>query len=204
MPPNPNRRRCTATTKAGAPCRAWAVRAPSPDGPDRPLCATHAKLTKGAGAPRGNQNRRTHGAYTALDHDPPDLADLDLENCTPPEITGIVEDLTKQYMRLSRLIDHCLTNLNSHTLTDAIKLMALHAQTASRLGRLLQLLPPEVEPTVPIEEMDAADALYVQIQAAARLMELGELPDILDQAEEFYERTHDRTDQAGDDSGKES
>jgi hypothetical protein len=51
--------KCTARTAAGPPCRAWAVHDSDP-----PLCASHAGLTVGAGAPPGNQNRRTHGFYS--------------------------------------------------------------------------------------------------------------------------------------------
>jgi hypothetical protein len=51
--------KCTAQTAAGQPCRGWAVHDSDP-----PLCAPHAGLTVGAGAPPGNQNRRTHGFYS--------------------------------------------------------------------------------------------------------------------------------------------
>jgi hypothetical protein len=53
--------RCTATTAAGRPCRAWAVRDTDP-----PLCSAHVHANAGAGAPEGNQNRRTHGFYSAM------------------------------------------------------------------------------------------------------------------------------------------
>jgi hypothetical protein len=50
---------CSHTTRAGKPCRAWAVK-----GTDPPACAAHAGLTAaGAGAPLANQNARTHGFY---------------------------------------------------------------------------------------------------------------------------------------------
>jgi hypothetical protein len=62
----PGSRRCSATTAAGAPCKAWAVHAPSPDGPDPPLCSAHAGRNVGAGAPLGNQNRTTHGFYASV------------------------------------------------------------------------------------------------------------------------------------------
>lgn len=53
MPRNPDKTRCTHPD-----CRAWAVR-----GSDPPLCVAHAGRAVGAGAPPGNQNRRTHGFY---------------------------------------------------------------------------------------------------------------------------------------------
>ena len=62
--------KCTRRTRHGRPCRAWAVH-----GTDPPTCASHAGLTVGAGAPPGNQNRRTHGFYAAVQ--PP--GDLDRE-----------------------------------------------------------------------------------------------------------------------------
>lgn len=53
--------KCTATTATGEPCQAWAVRGSSP-----PLCSAHAGRNVGAGAPTGNRNARTHGAYSDL------------------------------------------------------------------------------------------------------------------------------------------
>ncbi len=51
--------RCSATTRAGRPCRAWAILDSQP-----PLCAAHSGRIKGAGAPIGNQNARKHGFYS--------------------------------------------------------------------------------------------------------------------------------------------
>jgi hypothetical protein len=63
MPRNPSARRCSALNPDGQPCRAWAVRGSEP-----PLCSAHGGHNVGAGAPPGNQNRRTHGFYsTAFD-----------------------------------------------------------------------------------------------------------------------------------------
>ena len=92
MPRNPNKTRCTHPG-----CRAWAVRDPSLDGPDQPLCAAHGGRSaspesgrraspesgqepcpepKRGGAPLGNQNARTHGFYVST-LDPQERADLD-------------------------------------------------------------------------------------------------------------------------------
>jgi hypothetical protein len=49
---------CSHTTKAGNPCRAWAV-----EGTDPPACSAHAGRNVGAGGPPANQNARTHGFY---------------------------------------------------------------------------------------------------------------------------------------------
>lgn len=50
--------RCSATTKSGEQCQAFAVRGSAP-----PRCSAHLGRNRGAGAPAGNQNRRTHGFY---------------------------------------------------------------------------------------------------------------------------------------------
>ncbi len=50
--------RCEGTVKNGGECSAFAVR-----GSDPPRCAAHLGRNVGAGAPSGNQNRRTHGFY---------------------------------------------------------------------------------------------------------------------------------------------
>jgi len=63
-------RRCTARTQDGSPCRAWAVRGTEP-----PRCSAHAGRNVGAGAPAGNQNAKTHGAYSDL-IEPHELARL--------------------------------------------------------------------------------------------------------------------------------
>ena len=61
-------KRCNATTKAGNPCKSWAMR-------DHHLCSSHAKQNTGAGAPAGNQNATRHGFYrSALT--PQEVADL--------------------------------------------------------------------------------------------------------------------------------
>ena len=49
---------CSHTTRAGRPCRAWAVH-----GTDPPACSAHAGRNVGAGARPGNQNARTHSFY---------------------------------------------------------------------------------------------------------------------------------------------
>ena len=50
---------CSGTVLSGQRCKAWAVR-----GSDPPLCAVHAGLNKGAGAPKGNKNALKHGFYS--------------------------------------------------------------------------------------------------------------------------------------------
>lgn len=50
--------RCSAMTKDGRHCGAYAVH-----GSDPPRCSAHLGRNAGAGAPAGNQNSRTHGFY---------------------------------------------------------------------------------------------------------------------------------------------
>ena len=51
--------RCTAITRAGKPCKAWAITGNNP-----PLCSAHAGRNASAGAPPGNHNARKHGYYS--------------------------------------------------------------------------------------------------------------------------------------------
>lgn len=105
-------RHCSATTKAGEPCRAYAVRGSQ-------LCAAHSRAV---GAPAGNQNRRTHGFYAAS---------VKMEG-----IGDVADDLLRKQQQLSAYIDgQMVEGLDSE---EMIKLFALLAQNASRLGRLLR------------------------------------------------------------------
>ena len=119
-------RRCTATCADGSPCRAWAVHGTEP-----PRCAPHGGGRAPVGAPLGNENARTHGFY--LQHDPPELPeDLSPDACT---IDVVIEDLFRKQMRLSRYIDDRLDDLPP---AELVRFCSLHAQTSSRLGKLLR------------------------------------------------------------------
>lgn len=104
--------RCTATTKAGLPCRAWAV-----EGAD--LCAAHLGRT---GAPPGNRNAETHGAYSRPNQPLETLAD-------------VAEGLRRNARRIQQYIDANITSLD---IDDLARLAALEAQTLSRLARVLK------------------------------------------------------------------
>ena len=122
MTDHPAPRRCSATTQAGQPCRAYAVRDTDP-----PLCAIHAGRAVG-GAPKGNRNAVTHGFYASTD------------------ISDVILDLAAKQAQLSTLIDACFAQLDPRTIPDLARLLALHGQNASRIGRLLrdrQALAPE-------------------------------------------------------------
>lgn len=54
-------RKCSADTRDGRPCNAWALRDSDP-----PLCSTHAGRTQGSGPPAGNQNALKHGFYASV------------------------------------------------------------------------------------------------------------------------------------------
>jgi hypothetical protein len=120
--PNSQGRRCTATCDDGSPCRAWAVRGSEP-----PRCAPHGGGRAPTGAPPGNQNARTHGFYAANPGPaPPPGA------CT---IDDVIADLHGKRRRLSRYIDEHIDDLAP---ADLVRFLRIHAQSCSRLGRLLR------------------------------------------------------------------
>lgn len=103
---------CSATSKSGEKCRAHCVR-----GTER--CAAHSGVV---GAPAGNDNRKTHGFYSATTK----LGGID----------DVVRDLLGKQEQLSTYIDEQVkAGIDSEEL---VKLLALSAQNASRLGRLLR------------------------------------------------------------------
>lgn len=124
--------RCSAATKAGEPCKAYPVR-----GTER--CAAH--LGK-VGAPVGNQNRKTHGFYSVVK----------LES-----IDDVVSDLMSKQEQLSAYIAEKVDGMDSEEL---VKLLALSAQNASRLGRLFR-----------DQRMLSGDAGDGLLQAVNRLMD---------------------------------
>jgi hypothetical protein len=109
--------RCSAPKANGQPCRAWAVRGTNP-----PVCAAHGGSRGKIGAPEGNQNAVSHGAYAKGDELPPD--DLDKR----------IEDLAQRIERVGAFIDGS-EDLGAD---QFIRLHQLHASMTSRLGRLKQ------------------------------------------------------------------
>ena len=160
--------RCTATTNLGKPCRSWAVH-----GTDPPRCVAHGGGSGKHGAPRGNKNAVKHGFYadgwareqtldvpTPLpqlgDHTPspqtqsqtmvPIAIDL------PQTIAHIIHDLYNKHCALSDYIDQHAAEMS---LPEYSHLLALHAQMASRLGRLLRdqiVISPELHISDPLQE----------------------------------------------------
>jgi glucans biosynthesis protein len=114
-------RRCTATCADGSPCRAWAVH-----GTDPPRCAPHGGSKARVGAPKGNQNARTHGFY--VDTDVPEAG---------WSIETVIADLSAKQARLSRYIDQLYEDDDADVM-EFSRLLRLHGMNASRLGRLLK------------------------------------------------------------------
>ncbi len=113
---------CTATTAAGKPCRAWAVADTEP-----PICAAHGGTGKKPGAPTENKNALKHGNFAAPSQ-------------PPLSINTIIDDLSGKQFRISRLLDDAIEDLSDKD-TDIelmVRLLQLHGQNASRLGRLLR------------------------------------------------------------------
>lgn len=125
----PTRRPCSHSTRAGQPCRAWAVHDTDP-----PACAAHAGRIVGAGAPLRNQNARTHGFYGRV-LDPEELADLVLyaEDMTlDAEIACARIALRRVLLLLSA------DQADPLPLDDYIRLAGLALQGTRTIARLLR------------------------------------------------------------------
>ena len=108
--------RCTATTRRGLPCRAWAVR-----GSDPPRCVAHGSRT---------------GAATARDRRLDPAADASPERSRPPAMPAkdgdgallrrrfdaVIEDLQRRHWDLSNYIDDHTDEMRSAQLFTAIRL----------------------------------------------------------------------------------
>ena len=109
--------KCTANTRTGQACNAWAVK-----GTDPPLCAPHGGVARPPGAPLGNDNATTHGVYSTPDAMP---ADLD----------AIIRDLESRLNNLNTYIDD---HADEITWDQRIEAISLQGQIANRIGRLLR------------------------------------------------------------------
>jgi len=110
--------RCSALTRAGKPCRAWAVPGSNP-----PLCAAHGGAAGRPGAPVGNSNAVKHGAY-AVPEDP------------PAGMQGQIEDLDRRIERLGEYIDE---HQSGWDLTQLKTALDLHSTLISRVARARQV-----------------------------------------------------------------
>ena len=101
-------------------CNAWAMRDSDP-----PRCAAHrSDGGPGVGAPDDNQNRLTHGFYSRP------VKQLET-------IEDVVQDTLDRQSQLSAFLDEQMVG-GSLDVETAAKLLALHGQNASRIGRLLR------------------------------------------------------------------
>ncbi len=87
-------RQCEAVRVDGVRCEGWAVRGSAPA-----LCPVHAGLAVGAGAPLGNQNRRTHGCYARRVSEEERVELLELEGDL-----GVRAELALTRLMLGRLL----------------------------------------------------------------------------------------------------
>ena len=115
MKPAHGPRRCTATTRRGLPCRAWAVPDTNP-----PTCAAH-RATPRPGAPIGNTNALKHGGYASTAHQP------------GAGLQPIIADLSTRIQRLGNYIDH--EELDTKAYLDALDLLGL---LSTRLARVMR------------------------------------------------------------------
>jgi hypothetical protein len=106
--------KCGATTKKETACKAWAIQGSQP-----PRCSAHSG--RRWGAPKQNQNAKTHGAYVT---EPPTIS-----------LTEIIADLDRRRQQLAAYIDAHLAELDADAYT---RLAALEGQLASRIGRLMR------------------------------------------------------------------
>ena len=113
--------RCASVTADGAPCRAWAVRGSQP-----PRCAPHGGGRAPVGAPRGNQNARTHGYYARPDV-PPDGWTLET----------LIADVAARHESISRYIERFLADDRAAP-ADVARLFVVYGISASRLESLLR------------------------------------------------------------------
>jgi hypothetical protein len=91
-------------------------------GSSPPRCASHGGAL--VGAPEGNSNAEKHGYYSAPTMELNDIGD-------------VLEDVFNRQAQLSAYIQE-KSSQGGVELADMIKLLTLHGQNASRIGRLLR------------------------------------------------------------------
>jgi hypothetical protein len=114
-------KRCTATTAAGTPCKAWATHNSDP-----PRCSAHVERPAGSphiGAPPGNQNAAQHGGHAQ------GSAPID-----PSALAPLAAQLSRRLDQLAAYIDSRIEELEP---ADYARLGTLQGQLASRLARLI-------------------------------------------------------------------
>lgn len=116
-------RACTATCADGSPCRAWAVR-----GSDPPRCSPHGGGRRPVGAPKGNQNARSHGFFARTKLTPPG------RSRALQRKDNAIADLCIRHLRLIRHIEEHKAHLH------VSKLALLFRLYRANLEKLLPLV----------------------------------------------------------------
>ena len=122
----PDRRRCSATTRSGEPCRRWAARDSNP-----PLCAAHG----GCGHPAAGPARGEAGASPGFYH--PALLPEELEPSLRQSKLSLDEEIALARVCLLRVAE-ALTANGSLTPEQRIRLAALIFRGVSTVARLLR------------------------------------------------------------------
>ncbi len=117
--------KCTQLTRKNQPCQAHALKGSQP-----PTCSAHAKRNRGAGAPPGNQNRRTHGFYSTQ-YTTKELSDL--VNATTPTL---LDEIALTRIATRRILEQLDQQIES---TDYAKLAGLLLSGANTIARLLRV-----------------------------------------------------------------
>ena len=139
------RRRCEAMTKAGTRCRAWAVR-----GSDPPRCVSHGGSAYEPGPP-GNRNAEKHGVYSQAPHpasprtrgEEKDGSWVEEDRTWGEEndLADLIADLERRIAQLSAYLDQVKVGNGTGgtaTVDEYVRLVALHGQLCSRVGRLMR------------------------------------------------------------------
>jgi hypothetical protein len=81
---------------------------------------------------------KRRGQVPDPDLDPADWSDLDTLQNQGQIIATTIRDLAIKQLHLSQFIDRCMEHEDRPPLRELVRLLALHGQNASRLGRLLR------------------------------------------------------------------
>jgi hypothetical protein len=149
---------CTAITHAGTRCKNPALQGTNP-----PRCGSHGGGRRPAGAPPGSRNAQKHdesrasGQQNGSGHRDGSSVDLDTR----------IADLNRRIEQLSHYLDGVQIGPGGDADEDRwidvdryIRLLALHGQLTSRLGRLLRdkhQIAPKEESIVQLALYDALD-----------------------------------------------
>ncbi len=120
-------KRCSHTTAAGQPCRAWAVH-----GTDPPACSAHAGRTRGAGAPKGNQNARTHGFYART------LSKEEVNDLEADRDINLAAEIACARIALRRVLHYLASDADHLSTADQVRALALVFHGTRTIARLLR------------------------------------------------------------------